>query len=90
MVATLGFFAGAFFVTPTGLLAFVVVAFLGPRFAPVFAVARFLVAVVVGSATVGKILGLELPVYGVQRSQVKLRAELYQEIDRSAEDCDKY
>jgi hypothetical protein len=58
------FLAGAafFFVTPTGLLALVVVvvAFLGPLLAPVFAVARFLVVAVV-SGTVGKTLGRELP-----------------------------
>ena len=49
------------FVTPTGLLAFTVV-FLGPRLAPVLAVARFFGAAV--SATVGKTLGLEFPGYG--------------------------
>jgi hypothetical protein len=49
-------------VTPVGLLAFAAV--LGPRLAPVFAVARFLGAT--GSGTLSKILGLELPVY-VQR-----------------------
>lgn len=63
MVATEVFLAGAFFlVTPTGLLALVVVAFFGPLFAPVLAVARFFVAVVAVSGTVGKILGLELPI----------------------------
>lgn len=58
--AVVVFFAGAgFLVTPTGLLALVVV--LGPRFAPVFAVAFFFGAT--ASGTVSKILGLELPVY---------------------------
>jgi hypothetical protein len=64
LVATEVFLAGAFFlVTPTGLLALVVVAFFGPLFAPVLAVARFFVVVVVVSATAGKILGLEFPIY---------------------------
>ena len=59
-----GFFAGAtfFLVTPVGLEAFVAVAFFGPRFAPVLAVARFFGAVAVVSGTVGKTLGRELPV----------------------------
>jgi len=62
-VATEVFFAGAFLVTPTGLAALVVVvAFFGPLFAPVLAVARFLVVAGAVSLTVGKILGLELPV----------------------------
>ena len=62
MVATDVFFAGAFFlVTPAGFAPLVVVDFFGPLFAPVLAVARFLVVVVVVSVTVGKILGLELP-----------------------------
>lgn len=67
--ATEVFLAGAaFLVTPTGFAptGFVVVAFLGPRLAPVFAVARFLVPVVVLSATVGKTRGRELPVSEVQ------------------------
>lgn len=68
------FFAGAFFlVTPTGLLA-LVPAF-GPLFAPVLAVARFLVVVVVVSVTVGKILGLEFPIC-CSAELNQLRAEL--------------
>lgn len=60
-VASEVFFAGAFLlVTPTGLAALVVVVFFGPLLAPVFAVARFLVVVVV-STTVGKTLGREFP-----------------------------
>jgi len=64
LAATDVFLAGAafFFVTPTGLLALVAVAFFGPRFAPVLAVALFLVVVAGVSVTVGKIRGLELPV----------------------------
>lgn len=78
LVATEVFFAGAFFlVTPVGLLALVAVAFLGPLFAPVLAVARFLVVVVVVSVTVGKTRGLEFPVSEVQHCSTKLRAELY-------------
>lgn len=62
LVATEFFFAGAFFlVTPTGLLALVALPFLGPLFAPVLAVARFLVVVVVVSGTVGKTRGREFP-----------------------------
>lgn len=81
-VATEVFFAGeAFFlVTPVGLLALVAVAFLGPRFAPVFAVARFLVVVVVVSGTVGKTRGREFPISGVQQSSGKLRAGLYRKL----------
>jgi hypothetical protein len=76
-LAAAGFFAGAafFFVTPVGLLALVAVAFLGPRLAPVLAVALFLVVVVVVSGTVGKTLGREFPVNEVQRSSIELRAE---------------
>jgi hypothetical protein len=62
-------------VTPVGLLALVAVAFLGPRLAPVLAVALFLVVVVVVSGTVGKTLGREFPVNEVQRSSIELRAE---------------
>lgn len=63
LVATEVFLAGAFFlVTPTGLEALVAVAFFGPLFAPVLAVARFLVVVVVVSGTVGNTLGRELPI----------------------------
>jgi hypothetical protein len=77
LVPTDAFLAGAFFlVTPTGLLALVVVAFFGPLFAPVFAVARFLVVVVVLSVIVGKTLGREFPICAVQHSSTKLRAEL--------------
>ena len=74
-MATEVFFAGAAFFTPTGLEALVAVAFFGPLFAPVLAVARFVVVV---SATVGKILGFEFPKYAVQRNSRWLRAELYQ------------
>lgn len=63
--------------TPVGLLALVAVAFFGPLFAPVLAVARFLVVVVVVSVTVGKTLGREFPVSEVQQCSGKLRAELY-------------
>lgn len=64
LVAAEVFFAGAFFlVTPTGLLALVALPFFGPLFAPVFAVARFLVVVVVLSGTVGKTRGREFPMY---------------------------
>jgi len=67
LVATDVFLAGAFFlVTPTGLLALVVVAFFGPLFAPVFAVARFLVVVGALSVIVGKTLGREFPICAVQ------------------------
>jgi len=64
LVPTDVFFAGTFLVlvTPVGLLALTVVAFFGPLFAPVLAVARFLVVAVVVSVTVGKTLGRELPV----------------------------
>jgi hypothetical protein len=62
LAATEVFFAGAFFVTPAGLLALVAVAFFGPLFAPVLAVARFFVAVVVVSGTVGNTLGREFPI----------------------------
>lgn len=66
LVATEVFFAGAFFlVTPAGLAVFVVVAFFGPLFAPVLAVARFFVVVVVVSGTVGKTLGREFPKHEV-------------------------
>jgi hypothetical protein len=80
LVATDVFFAGAafFLTTPVGLLAFVAVAFFGPRLAPVLAVARFLVVVGAVSVTVGKTLGLECPVYEIQRRSPKLRAEPYQ------------
>ncbi len=62
------FLAGAaFFVTPVGLAA-LVAAVLGPRFAPVLAVAFFFVAVGVGSVIVGKTLGREFPIYQVQQS----------------------
>jgi hypothetical protein len=61
--------AGAFFlVTPTGLLAFVAVAFSGPIFTPVVAAARLLVVVAVGLGTAGKILSRGFPIYAVQRS----------------------
>jgi len=62
LVATVVFLAGAatfFFATPAGLLPLTAV-FLGPLFAPVLAETLFFV--VVGSGTVGKILGRELPV----------------------------
>jgi hypothetical protein len=49
-------------VTPAGLLALVAVAFFGPLFAPVLALARFLVVVAVGSGKVGKTLGREFPI----------------------------
>lgn len=65
LVATEVFFFGAavFLATPVGFAALVVVvAFLGPRFAPVLAVAFFLVTT--GSGTVSKTLGRELPVGG--------------------------
>jgi hypothetical protein len=68
-----GFFAGAgFLVTPVGLLAFVVV--LGPRLAPVLAVARFFGTG--ASGTVSKILGLELPVYVQRDSTLCARARM--------------
>ena len=57
----MAFLAGAFLVTPAGLLPLVAVAFLGPLFAPVLALVRFLGAV--GSGTVGKTLGREFPIY---------------------------
>ena len=78
LVATEVFLAGAFFlVTPTGLLALVVVAFFGPLFAPVFAVARFLVVVVVSG--VGKIRGLEFPMLSaLAELKLGLRAEAKQ------------
>lgn len=90
MAATEVFFAGAaFLVTPVGFAA-LVVDFFGPLFAPVLAVARFLVVVAVVSVTVGKILGLELPTMrfsGARRSyalrHIKLlaaTAEGYREI----------
>ena len=84
------FFAGAafFLVTPVGLLAFVAVAFFGPRLAPVFAVARFLVVVVVVSVGVGNTLGREFPVCEVQHRSAKLRAEPYQRLTAAAEGCD--
>jgi hypothetical protein len=79
-VATVGFLAGTaafFLVTPTGLLALTTGAFFVVRFAPVFAVARFLV--VATSGTVSKTLGLELPVIRFSMdSKVELRAELYE------------
>jgi hypothetical protein len=56
------FLVGAFLVTPVGLLPLVAVAFFGPLFAPVLALARFLVVVAVGSGKVGKTLGREFPV----------------------------
>lgn len=74
LVATEVFFAGAAFLTPTGLEALTAVAFFGPLFAPVLAVARLVVVV---SVVVGKILGLEFPRHAVQRSSTKLRAEPY-------------
>jgi len=72
-----GFFAGAafFFVTPVGLEALVAVAFFGPLFAPVFAVARFFGAAVVVSGTVGNTLGREFPACEFQHRSSKLRAE---------------
>ena len=57
------FFVGAFLVTPVGLLPLVAVAFFGPLFAPVLALARFLVVVAVGSGKVGKTLGREFPIH---------------------------
>lgn len=68
--------AAGFLVTPTGFAptVLVVVAFLGPRFAPVFAVARFFVPPVVTSATVGKTRGREFPVSEVQHRSKRLRA----------------
>jgi hypothetical protein len=69
LVAVEAFLAGPFFLArPTGLLALLAVAFFGPLFAPVVAVARFLVVVAVGSGTVWKILGRGFPIYVVQRS----------------------
>lgn len=66
LVATGVFLAGAFFlVTPTGLLALVALPFFGPLLAPVFAVARFLVVVVVVSGTVGKTRGREFPLHSL-------------------------
>jgi hypothetical protein len=67
-------------VTPVGLLALVAVAFFGPLLAPVFAVARFFVVMVVVSGTVGKTLGREFPISEVQQSSSKLRAELYRKL----------
>ena len=62
LVPTEVFLAGAFFlVTPTGFAVLVAVAFFGPLFAPVLAVARFFVVVVVVSGTVGNTLGREFP-----------------------------
>jgi hypothetical protein len=62
LVATEVFLAGTFFfVTPTGLLALVALPFFGPLFAPVLAVARFLVVVVGVSTMIGKTLGREFP-----------------------------
>jgi hypothetical protein len=69
LVAVEAFLAGAFLVTPTGLLALVAVAFFGPLFAPVLAVARFLVAAGVGSGTVGKTLGREFPICGFSHAR---------------------
>ena len=66
--------------TPVGLAALVVVAAFGPLLAPVFAVARFFVVVVVVSGTVGKTLGREFPISEVQQSSGKLRAELYRKL----------
>ena len=82
-----GFFAGAafFFVTPVGLLALVAVAFFGPLFAPVFAVARFFGAAVVVSGTVGNTLGREFPACEFQHRSPKLRAEPYQKLVATAE-----
>jgi len=62
LAAVVVFFVGAFLVTPVGLLLLVAVAFFGPLFAPVLALARFLVVVAVGSGKVGKTLGREFPV----------------------------
>ena len=62
--------------TPAGFAPLVVVDFFGPLFAPVLAVARFLVVVVVDSVTVGKILGLELPNIFGSASSSRLRAQL--------------
>ncbi len=76
--------------TPVGLLALVAVAFFGPRLAPVFAVARFLVVVVVVSVGVGKTLGREFPVCEVQRRSTKLRAEPYQRLAAVEEGRDQY
>jgi hypothetical protein len=86
-----GFLAGAafFLVTPVGLEALVAVAFFGPLFAPVLAVARFLGAAVVVSGTVGKTLGRELPVCKVQHRFTKLRAVLYQRMLATAESFNK-
>jgi membrane protein implicated in regulation of membrane protease activity len=73
LVATEVFLAGAFFlVTPTGLLALVVaLPFFGPLLAPVFAVARFLVVVVV-SGTVGNTRGREFPICSLQQSSTNI------------------
>jgi hypothetical protein len=86
-----GFFAGAafFFVTPVGLEALVAVAFFGPLLAPVLAVARFLVVVVVVSGTVGKTLGREFPVCEFQHRSRKLRAGRYGVPADAAEGFDK-
>ena len=75
--------------TPVGLDAFVAVAFFGPRFAPVLAVARFFGAAVVVSATVGKTLGRELPVCEFQHRSSMLRAEPYPRLTAAAEVFDK-
>lgn len=65
------FFGAAFFlVTPVGLEALVAVAFFGPLFAPVLAVARFLGAAVVVSGTVGNTRGRELPVCEYQHGSL--------------------
>lgn len=86
MSATVVFLAGAafFLVTPVGLAALVVVVF-GPLLAPVLAVARFFVVVVVVSVTVGKTRGLELPRYGLQQSSSRLPAEIYIKRERATE-----
>jgi hypothetical protein len=76
LLAADGFFAGAafFLVTPTGLLALVAGAFFVALFAPVLAVARFLVVVTSGTS---KTLGREFPVTRFSMdAEVELRAEL--------------
>lgn len=62
----------------------------GPLLAPVFAVARFLVVVVVVSVTVGKTLGREFPVSEFQQSSSKLRAQLYCKLAAATSGYGKY
>jgi hypothetical protein len=76
-VATVGFLTGVtfFLVTPTGLLALTAGAFFVVLFAPVLAVARFLL--VATSGTVSNTLGREFPVIRFSiESMAQLRAEL--------------